>query len=403
MTAPRLASRLDSVAPSATAEIFKRVAQLRAQGVSLISLAVGEPDFEPPAHIRQAAKDALDSGPFGYTQVAGLPALREAICARSLARRGVAHAPEDVVVCAGAKHALFNLAEALYEPGDEVIIPTPSWVSYAEQVRLTGATPVLVACSAEQGFLLTPGALRAAITPRTKALILCSPSNPTGAAYGEAELRALAEVLREHALWVIVDEIYAELCYDGFLAPSMLSVAPELRERLVVVDGVSKSYAMTGFRVGWMLAPRQVARACETLQSQATTSIATVAQLATMAALRGDQACVGEMRAAYAVRRNRIVAGLRAIPGVEVSMPRGAFYALADVRALLGRRCGDTVLATDEAFARMLLERERVAVVPGSAFAAAGYLRLSYAASLADIDAAVERLAAFAGALQPAG
>jgi aspartate aminotransferase len=396
---PRMASRLDAVAPSATAEIFKRVAELRAQGVPIVSLSVGEPDFDPPLHVRQAAKRALDTGPYGYTPVAGMAALREAICERSAARRGVAHDPSEVVVSAGAKHALFNLAAALYDPGDEVIIPTPSWVSYAEQVRLVGATPVMVPCAASERFLLTPAALRAAITPRSKALVLCSPSNPTGMAYDEAELRALADVLRAHPLWVIVDEIYAELFYGGAAAPSLLTVAPDLRERVVIVDGVSKSYAMTGFRAGWMLGPRALARACETLQSQVTTSITTVTQLATIAALRGDQRCVAEMLAAYAERRERILTGLAGIPGIAVTRPDGAFYAFVDVRGLLGRRAGSLRIDDDLALARLLLDQERVAVVPGSAFGAPGYLRLSYAASLADIDTAVARLGVLVASL----
>lgn len=398
--APRMAGRLDTVAPSATAEIFKRVAELRAQGVPIVSLSVGEPDFEPPMHVREAAKRALDRGPFGYTQVSGLAALRKAICDRSLARRGVAHDPSEVVVSAGAKHTLFNLALALYEPGDEVIVPTPSWVSYVEQVRLVGATPVTVECHAAQRFLLGADALRAAITPKTKALVLCSPSNPTGATYTEGELRALADVLRASSVWVIVDEIYAELFYASDTAPSLLSVAPDLRERIVIVDGVSKSYAMTGFRVGWMLGNRALSRACETLQSQATTSIATVTQLAAIEALRGDQACIAAMRAAYAERRERIVAGLRGIPGVDVAMPDGAFYAFADVRALLGKQLDGTMIESDVDLTRALLEHERIAVVPGSAFGGPGYLRLSYAASLADIDTAVSRFAALAARLR---
>src|SRR5688572_7015180 len=296
---PALARRLSAIAPSATSEMFRRVAELRAQGVPLISLAVGEPDLDPPAEILAAARRALDTGPFGYTQVPGLPALRAAICARSRARRGVAHAPEQVVVSVGAKHALFQLAQALLDPGDEVIIPTPSWVSYADQARLCGAVPVFVPCAASDGFLPRPSAIEAAITPQTKVLILCSPNNPTGAAFGVAELEALAQILRRTRIWVIVDEIYAELFYGGPCAPSLLQVAPDLQDRTVIVDGVSKSYAMTGFRVGWILAPRQVAAACTTLQSQSTTSIATLAQLASLAALSGDQACVSRMREIY--------------------------------------------------------------------------------------------------------
>jgi aspartate aminotransferase len=391
---PKFAARLSQIAPSATSEMFRRVAELREQGVELISLAVGEPDFDPPPEILAAARRGLETGPFGYTQVAGLSALRAAICAESLVRRGIAHAPEQVVVTAGAKHALFQLAQALYDPGDEVLIPTPSWVSYADQARLCGAKPVFVPCRASDRFLPTPEALEAAIGPRTKAIVLCSPNNPTGAAFGTAELEPIAQLLRRHALWVIVDEIYGELCYDGFVAPSLLQIAPDLRDRTVIVDGVSKTYAMTGFRVGWMLAPRELARACEKLQSQSTTSIATVAQLASLAALTGDKSSVSRMRDAYAERRKRMVQGLRAIPGVQCELPRGAFYVFADVTAWLGRRAGERILDSDVVIADWLLSSARVATVPGSAFGGPGHLRFSYAASLEDIDRALSRIAA---------
>jgi aspartate aminotransferase len=360
----------------------------------LISLAVGEPDFGPPLHVRQAAQRALDTGPFGYTTTAGLAPLRAAICAESRARRGPGsdYAPEQVVVSAGAKHALFNVAQALYDPGDEVIIPTPSWVSYSEQARLAGARPVFVETGPESDFLLEPAALEAAITERTKALVLCSPNNPTGAAYGAKELRALADVIARHPrLWVIVDEIYAELVYDGFISPSLCEVAPPLRDRLVIIDGVSKTHAMTGFRVGWSLSPRPLARACETLQSQTTTSIATVAQLAALAAVSGDKQHVGEMREQYRQRRDRLIAGLNAVPGLKCNLPRGAFYAFADVRGWLGKTARGVKLEDDVVLANWLLDHARVAVVPGAAFGAPGFLRLSYATSQADLDTAVER------------
>jgi aspartate aminotransferase len=397
--APKLATKLSGIAPSATSEIFRRVAELRAAGVPLISLSVGEPDFAPAPEILAAASRALQTGPYGYTQVAGLRALREAICARSLARRAIAHTPEQVVVSAGAKHALYQISQALFGPGDEVIIPTPSWVSYADQVRLCGATPVFVPCVASQGFLPTPAALAAAITTRSKGIILCSPSNPTGATFGVPELEALAQLLRKHSLWVVVDEIYGELCYDaaaaaGQGAPSLLSVAPDLADRTIIVDGVSKTYAMTGFRLGWLLGPREVARSCETLQSQITTSVSVLSQLASIAALSGDQSHVEHMRVRYVARRDRLVAGLRALPGVTCDVPCGAFYVFADVQAWLGRRVDTRVLQSDLDVAEWLLERARVATVPGSAFGTPGYLRFSYAASLSDIDTALAQIAA---------
>jgi aspartate aminotransferase len=394
-----LARRLSDFAPSATGEVFRRVAELRAQGVELVSLAVGEPDFQPPLHVRQAAQRALETGPFGYTTVAGLAPLRNAICEDSRRRRGEGsdYGPDQVVVSAGAKHALFNVAHALYDPGDEVIIPTPSWVSYSEQARLAGARPVFVPTAAEHDFLLQPDALEAAITERSKALVLCSPNNPTGSAYGERELRALADVIAKHPrLWVIVDEIYAELVYDGFKAPSICGVAPELRERLVIIDGVSKTHAMTGFRVGWSLSPRVLARACETLQSQTTTSVASVAQLAALAAVSGDMRHVAEMREQYRVRRDRLIAGLRALPGLACNVPRGAFYVFLDVRAWLGRTARGVKLTDDVVLATWLLDHARLAVVPGVAFGTPGFVRLSYATSQSELDAAVERFAQLA-------
>jgi aspartate aminotransferase len=392
---PALAQRLSQIAPSATTEMFRRVAEQKARGVPLISLAVGEPDFAPPPEILAAAQRALETGPYGYTQVAGLPALRTAICARSQARRAIAHTPDCVVVTAGAKHALFQLAEVLFEPGDEVLIPTPSWVSYADQVRLCGAQPVFVPCHERDGFLPTPEALAAAIGPRTKGVILCSPNNPTGAAFDATELARIAGVLRGRPLWIIVDEIYAELGYDAAAGvPSLLSVAPELREQTVIVDGVSKSYAMTGFRVGWLLGPRAVAQACEKLQSQITTSITTLAQLAALAALSGDQSCVTRMRDAYRERRDRLLLGLRALPGVSCQTPRGAFYVFPDVRAWLGRRSAERLLESDHDVAEWLLDEAQVACVPGSAFGGPGYLRLSYAVGQSDLDEALRRIGA---------
>ena len=258
-----LARRMARLSESATAAVFGRVAELRAQGADVISLAVGEPDSAPPAHVNEAVARALGAGSMRYTEVEGLRSLRAAICEDSFRRRGVRHELSQVVVSAGAKHTLFNLAQALYDHGDEVVIPVPAWVSYADQATLCGAKPVFLPCAAEDGFLLRPEALAAAITERTKAVVLCTPSNPTGAAYGEDQLHAIAEVLRARggSAFVIVDEIYSELTYDGFVQRSLLAVAPDLRERIIVVDGVSKRYAMTGYRVGWMLGPTAIARA----------------------------------------------------------------------------------------------------------------------------------------------
>lgn len=392
-----LARRMARLSESATAAVFGRVAELRAQGADVISLAVGEPDAAPPAHVNDAVVRALAAGPMRYTEVAGLRSLRAAICEDSFRRRGVRHDLAQVVVSAGAKHTLFNLAQALFDHGDEVVIPVPAWGSYADQAKLCGATPVLVPSRAEDGFLLRPEALASAMTARTKAVVLCTPSNPTGAAYGEPELRAIADVLREYgrSAFVIVDEIYSELTYDGFVQRSLLSVAPDLQEQIVIVDGVSKRYAMTGYRVGWMLGPSAIARACVTLQGQATTSVASVAQYAAQAALEGPDDAVVAMRDALRERRDLLIGRLRAIPGLTVNVPRGAFYLFVDARALIAR----AGLPGDEALARALLDRAGVAVVPGSAFGAEGYLRFSYATARAELERAADRIAEFVAKL----
>ena len=394
-----VARRLDVIKPSATVAISQRANELRAQGVDVLSFSVGQPDFDTPEHIRTAAKDAIDQGATRYTAARGLVSLREAICEVSHARRGVKHEPSEVVVSVGAKHTLFNLALALYNEGDEVIIPAPYWVSYPEQVRIAGADPIIIETKEEEGFRLTPQKLQAAITNKTKALILCSPSNPTGAAYSPDQLRALADVAAKHDFWIIVDEIYAQLVYEGFEQKSILEVAPELKDRIIVVDGVSKTYAMTGWRIGWMLAPAYVCKACDTIQGQSTTNPTAVAQHAAIAALRGPAGPIEDMRVAFEERRSIIVEGLNAIDGIQCRKPEGAFYAFANIQGLVGKKAGGQVLEDDMAIARYLLEEARCAVVPGTAFGAPGYARISYAASndmirqgLSRIEEAVRKL-----------
>lgn len=387
-----LSSRLELLKPSATASFHQKVVDLRAAGVDVLGFGVGEPDFATPTHIIEAAKRALDDGATRYTSVRGIAPLRRAIARDSAARRSVAHREDEIVVSVGAKHCLFNLCFALLAPGDQVIVPTPAWVSYPEQAQLAGAEPMLVETTAASGFKLTPAQLEAAITARTRVLFLCSPCNPTGAAYDESELRALAEVLRPHRIWIVVDEIYGSLVYGGFAQRSLLEVAPDLRDRIVIVDGVSKRFAMTGFRIGWLLAPRAVAAACDALQSQTTTSPATVAQYAALAALEGPAEPVEAMRVAFEARRSLVLEGLAKIPGVSCRPPEGAFYAFFDVRAHIGRTLHGRTLNDDIALAELLLEETRVAVVPGSAFFAPGFLRLSYAASEADLREGLARI-----------
>lgn len=369
--------------------------ELKAKGVDVFAFGVGEPDFEPPEAVREAAKRAIDAGCSKYTAVTGIPALKEAICEATERSRGWRPKNENVCVSVGAKHTLFNLALALYEPGDEVVIPKPYWVSYPEQVRLVGATPVLVDTREEEGWKLSPAALAKALGPRTKAVVLCTPCNPTGLAYTEDETRALIDVFRKSDAWLIVDEIYAELVYEGLRFVSAAKIAPDLRERMVVVDGVSKTYAMTGWRIGWALGPAPLIKALDVVQGQSTTNPTAVAQHAAMAALKGPIEDFGRIRAMFEKRRNAMVAGLSSIPGVKCRKPDGAFYAFADVRGLYGLDWNGKKVASDEDVAFWMLEKAAVAAVPGSGFGAPGYVRFSYAAS-------EERIAAGCAAIRAA-
>jgi aspartate aminotransferase len=393
-----LAERLAAVAPSATLAMAARAARLRAEGHRIFPFSVGEPDFDTPSHIRAAVKTALDAGAAThYTPVSGMPELKSAICAATERDRGYRPALNEIVVSCGAKHVLFNLALALFEIGDEVIIPSPYWVSYPEQVRIVGADPVIVHTTEEQGFRLQPEALAAALTPKTKAVVLCTPSNPTGSAYAADDLIPLLEILRKHDCWIIVDEIYADLTYDDFRHVSISALAEDLRDRVIVVDGVSKTYAMTGWRIGWSIAPPALTRAIDMIQSQSTTNAAAVSQVAAAAALSGPREEMHAMRAAFARRRALMVEGLRGIPGIRCRMPEGAFYAFADVRGLYGCDWKGKKVGNDEEVALWLLDEAHVATVAGSPFGAPGYLRFSYACSEDEIEqgiAAIRRCVA---------
>jgi len=378
-----LAKRLDAIAPSATLVMNARAAELRGRGVDVFPFGVGEPDFEPPTFVLDAAKAAIDHGSSKYTAVSGIAPLKQAICAATERSRGWSPQPREVTVSVGAKHALFNLAVALYEPGDEVVIPGPCWVSYPEQVRIVGATPVVVPTTQASGWKMSPAQLAAALTPRTKAVILCTPSNPTGSAYDERETRALLEVLAAHDCWVIVDEIYAELVYDDFKFVSAARIAresfPSLDGRIVIVDGVSKQYAMTGWRIGWSIAPAALALALDMVQGQSTTNPTAVAQHAAVSALTGPQSETLRMRATFEARRNVMMAGLREITGRSCPSPAGAFYAFVDCTSMYGVTHQGKRVENDADLALWLLDEAHVATVSGSAFGAPGYIRFSYA------------------------
>lgn len=388
------AKRLSAVQPSVTLAMNARAAEMRAKGIDVVAFGVGEPDFEPPLHVLERAKKAIDEGVSKYTAVTGIAKLKEAICAATKAKRGFDSTPAEVTVSVGAKHALFNLALALYEPGDEVLIPAPYWVSYPEQVRMFGATPVIIETREEDGWRMSPEALEKAITPKTKALILCSPSNPSGTAYSEAELTALVAVLRKHEIWIICDEIYGDLVYDTFTHTSIAKIAPDLRSRTVIVDGVSKSYAMTGWRIGWTIAPATLAKSLDVVQGQSTTNASAVAQHAALAALTGPQEDLESMRKAFEARRAVMVSGLNEIPGVRCRTPEGAFYAFADCRGLYGIEWNGKTITSDEDVAFWLLDQAHVAAVPGGAFGAPGFVRFSYATSEATIRKGISNIKA---------
>jgi aspartate aminotransferase len=390
-----LAKRLDVVKPSATMAITSKAARLRAEGVDVISLGAGEPDFDTPEHIKVAAKQALDRGVTKYTAVEGMPELRRAVAAWFAKAHGFEVSPSQVMVSAGAKQVIFNAFHALLNPGDEVVLPAPCWVSYAEIAKLAGAVPVPVLARAEKAFMPDVDAVARAITPATRMMVLCSPSNPTGAVYDELTLRALAELAVRHDLWLVTDDIYRGLCYGGARFVQAATFGPEIRKRTIIVDGVSKSYAMTGWRIGFALAAPEIIAGMSTLQGQSTTNATAVSQAAALAAVTGPDDDLERMRLEFDRRRRIMVDGLRAIPGVTCIEPQGAFYAFPDVTAFLGKRAPSGKLIQDDlALSDYLLDEARVAVVPGSAFFAPGFIRLSYATSQANIDQALVRIKA---------
>ena len=394
MEALTISDRIKGMAVSATLAMSQKSSELRAQGVDVINLSVGEPDFNTPEHIKEAAKRAIDENFTHYPPVPGYMDLRKAITRKLKVENGVDFAPEQIVVSAGAKHSLSNVIYALINPGDEVVIPTPAWVSYVEMVKLAGGVNVLVPAGFEQDFKVTPEQLEAAITERTRMVLLCSPSNPSGSVYTRAELQDLVEVLRRHPqVAILSDEIYEHINYG----PEFVSLAsfPEIADRVVVVNGVSKAYAMTGWRIGFMAGPLAVAKAVSKLQGQTTSGISTIAQKAAVAAYDGPQQCVAEMLEAFRRRRDLVVSLARRIPGLKVNEPQGAFYLFPEVSAYLGKNAPDgRTIVTDNDLAMYLLEEAHVATVSGSAFCLPGYIRLSYAAAddqLREAFARIER------------
>jgi len=398
-----LADRLKTLAPSSTLAVQAKARELRRRGVDVISFGAGEPDFDTPERIKQAAIQAMRRGQTKYTEVGGVPELRAAVCAKFKRDNGLAYEPADVLVSCGAKHTLFNLAVAMLNPGDEVLVPSPFWVSYPEQTRLVGAVPVAVPTSETTGFDLDPERLRAAVTPRTKVIVLNSPNNPTGAVFSPASLAAVAKLALERDLFVVSDECYEALTFEGRHA-SIAALGPEIKARTLVVNTCSKAYAMTGWRIGFAAGPRELITAMTDVQSQVTSNPSSIAQWAAVEALTGPQDEVAKMAGEFDRRRRLIVQGLNALPGVSCVMPRGAFYAFANVSRLFGRTWNaaggtTTTLKSSLDVTAFLLEEARVAVVPGLDFGSDDHVRLSYATSDALITDGLARMAAALGRL----
>jgi len=394
-----LADRMKTLAPSPTLAMQAKARAMRAQGIDVISFGAGEPDFDTPKRIKDAAVRAIESGQTKYTEVGGIPELKAAVCQKFKRDNGLDYAPDEVTVSCGAKHTLYNIVMALVNPGDEVLIPSPFWVSYPEQVRLLSGHPVSVLTQESTGFDLDPELLRRAVTPRTKIVILDSPGNPTGAIFSAQALAEVAKLAVERNLWVVSDECYEALTYEGRHV-SIASMSPEIKARTIVVNTCSKAYAMTGWRIGYAAGPKPVIKAMTDVQSQVTSNPTSIAQWAAVEALGGPQDEVAKMVGEFDRRRRVIIESLNAIPGVTCVMPKGAFYAFPNVSGVFGKRCKSGVLKSSADVCAFLLDEARIATVAGVDFGSDAHIRLSYATGLetikkglARMDAAVRSLA----------
>ncbi|MBR8836662.1 MAG: pyridoxal phosphate-dependent aminotransferase [Stigonema ocellatum SAG 48.90 = DSM 106950] len=382
----KLAGRISQVKPSLTLAIAAKAKAMKAEGIDVCSFSAGEPDFDTPAHIKAAAKKALDEGKTKYGPEAGEPKLREAIAHKLKTNNGLDYKAENVIVTNGGKHSLFDLILALIESGDEVIIPAPYWLSYPEMVTIAGGKSVIVKTDSSTGYKITPEQLRQSITPQTKLFVLNSPSNPTGMVYTPDEIKALAEVVVEADIFVVSDEIYEKILYDGAKHVSIGTLGEEIFARTIISNGFAKGYSMTGWRIGYLAGPREIIKAASTIQGHSTSNVCTFAQYGAIAALEGSQDCVEEMRSSFAKRRQVMLERLNAIPGLSCPKPDGAFYMFPDI--------SKTKLKSLE-FCNALLEKEQVAVIPGIAFGADDNIRLSYATDMATIEKGMDRLEKF--------
>jgi len=397
-----LADRLNSIKPSPTIAVTTKAQELKAAGRDVIGLGAGEPDFDTPQNIKDAAIKAINAGQTKYTAVDGTPALKQAICAKFKRENGLSYTPQQITVGTGGKQVLYNALVATLNKGDEVIIPAPYWVSYPDMVALADGTPVPVACGENNGFKLTPEALEAAITPKTKWVILNSPSNPTGAAYTKAELKALADVLMKHKhVWVMTDDMYEHLVYDKFEFATIAEVEPQLYGRTLTVNGVSKAYCMTGWRIGYAGGPVELIKAMATIQSQSTSNPSSISQAAAVEGLNGPQDFIAKHNVSFKERRDLVVKMLNEAPGIRCPQPEGAFYVFPSCAGTIGKKTPDgKTIKTDEDFVTYLLEAEGVAVVQGSAFGLAPYFRISYATSTEVLREACTRIQRACAALK---
>lgn len=394
-----LSTRAQSIKDSITMAISAKAKAMKAAGKNVLSFSAGEPDFDTPEAIKAAGIASITAGKTKYTAAAGIPELKNAVVAKLKRDNQLDYDAAQIVVSCGAKHSIFNALMAVVEPGDEVIVPSPYWVSYPDQVKLMGGVPVIVETTDQASFKMTPEQLEAAITPKTKLLILNSPSNPTGGIYSKEELAALAKIIVSHQILVLSDEIYEHLVYAGASHTSIATLGSDIQELSIVINGVSKAYSMTGWRIGYMAAPAPIAKACAKLQSQVTSNPTVASQYAALEALEGSQDPVYEMREAFESRRDVMVDGLNAIEGITCLKPGGAFYTFPNISSLYGKSSSVGVIQNSADFCAHLLEEKEMACVPGSGFGADDYIRLSYATGLDDINEGLERLASFVNSL----
>ncbi len=390
-----LAKRIRTISPSQTLAISAKAKAMKAEGEYVVNFGVGEPDFPTPAHIVEAGIEALRTGKTKYTPSSGIPELRKAICEKFARDNGLVYEPSQVIVSNGAKHSIFNVCYALVDEGDEVIIPAPYWLTYPEVVKTCGGVPVFVEGKKENKFKITPEQLEAAITPKTKLMIFNSPGNPTGAVYSEEEVRALAAVLEKHGVYVLSDEIYERLVYTDVKPFSMAKVSQAMYEHTITVNGVSKTYSMTGWRIGYLAAPKEIAKAIDSFQSHATSNACSVAQYAAIAALRSDEACIREMISRFAERREAALARIGRMKGTYCIVPEGAFYIMLVVSSAFGKSHAGRKIENAADFAAALLDAKKVAVVPGGPFGAEDCVRLSYSLSMEDMTEGLDRIDAF--------